>query len=262
MNEETRSGRRGIQSIEIGVRLLEALERADGPLALKDLSAHAGLDPSSAHRYLASFVRCGLVRQDSDTRYDFGPLALHIGLAAVRRIEPIQVTERALPELVAATGYTALLSVWSNRGPTIVHWRRSRIPLVTSLGLGSVLPVARSATGRVLVAFLPPAVTADVIAAEARRENFAREAFERDLERARKTRLSFADSSVIPGLTAAASPVLGWNGEAVAAVTLIAPEHELVRASHPAAQALRKFCDRLSAEFGASRRRPDETRHD
>ena len=68
--------RRGIQSAETGVRLLEALERANGPLALKDLSARADLDPSSAHRYLASFVRCGLVRQEPDARYDLGPLAL------------------------------------------------------------------------------------------------------------------------------------------------------------------------------------------
>src|SRR5262245_24844823 len=116
---------RGIQSIDTGIRLLEAMEKADGPLALKELSARAGLDPSSAHRYLASFVRCGLVRQDSDSRYDFGPLALQIGLAAVRRLDPIQATERALPALVDETGFTALLAVWSNRGPTIVHWQRT-----------------------------------------------------------------------------------------------------------------------------------------
>jgi DNA-binding IclR family transcriptional regulator len=243
--------RRGIQSIDTGIRLLEVLERSDGPLALKDLSAQADMDPSSAHRYLASFVRCGLVRQEADSRYDFGPLALYIGLAAVRRIDPVQVTERALPELVAETGYTALLSVWSNRGPTVVHWQRSRNPLVTNLGLGSVLPVSRSATGTVLVAFLPAAITADTLAAEARRESIDREAFERALERARKTRLAFADNSVIPGLAAAASPVLHWNGEAAAAVTLLAPDRELARPSHPAAVALRKFCDRLSKDFGA-----------
>ena len=246
-----RRKRRGVQSIDTGIRLLEALERADGPLALKDLSAQAELDPSSAHRYLASFVRCGLVRQEPDSRYDFGPLALHIGLAALHRIDPVQLTERALPELVAGTGQTALLTVWSNRGPTVVHWQRSRNPFVTNLGLGSVLPVSRSATGMVLVAFLPATVTADALAAEARRENIDRQAFERAVERARKTRLASVDNSVIPGLAAVSSPVLHWNGEAAAAVTLIGPDHELARLSHPAALALRKFCDRLSKDFGA-----------
>jgi DNA-binding IclR family transcriptional regulator len=243
--------RRGIQSIDTGIRLLEVLEKGEGPLALKELSARAELDPSSAHRYLASFVRCGLVRQDPDTRYDFGPLALRIGLAAVRRIDPVPLTERALPALVAETGYTALLAVWSNRGPTVVHWQRGPTPFVTNLALGSVLPISRSATGAIFVAFLPATVTSDALAAEARREAVDREAFARAVERARKTRLAFVDSSVIPGLSAVSSPVLQWNGEAAATVTLIGLDHELAKASHPAAAALRKLCDRLSKDFGA-----------
>ena len=243
--------RRGIQSIDTGIRLLEVLEKADGPLALKELSAKADLDPSSAHRYLASFAHCGLVRQDPDARYDFGPLALQLGLAAVRRLDPVQQIEQALPALVAETGYTALLTVWSNRGPTVVHWQRSRNPFVTNLGLGSVLPITRSATGAALVAFLPEAVTADAIAAEARREDVDRQAFSRAVERARKHRLAFVDSSVIPGLSAVSSPVLLWNGEAAASVTLIGPDRELAKASHPAVAALRRLCDRLSRDFGA-----------
>lgn len=248
---KSKRARRGIQSIDTGIRLLEVMEKADGPLALKDLSARADLDPSSAHRYLASFVRCGLVRQDPDTRYDFGPLALHMGLAAVRRIDCVQVTEQALPALVEETGYTALLSVWSNRGPTVVHWQRSPNPFVTNLGLGSVLPVTRSATGTIFVAFLPSTVTAAAISTEAKREPIDREAFARAVERARKTGLAFADSSVIPGLSAVSSPVLQWNDQAAAVVTLIGPDPELAKASHPAVGALRRVCDRLSKEFGA-----------
>jgi DNA-binding IclR family transcriptional regulator len=243
--------RRGIQSIDTGIRLLEVLEKADGPLALKELSARADMDPSGAHRYLASFARCGLVQQEADARYDFGPLALHMGLAAIRRLDPVQLTEQALPALATETGYTALLTVWSNRGPTVVHWQRSRNPFVTNLGLGSVLPITRSATGVVLVAFLPEAVTADAIAAEARREDIDRAAFARAVERARKTRLAFVDSSVVPGLSAVSAPVLQWNGEAAAAVTLIGPDRELAKPSHAAVVALRRVCDRLSRDFGA-----------
>jgi len=248
--------RRGIQSAETGVRLLEALERANGPLALKDLSARADLDPSSAHRYLASFVRCGLVRQDPDARYDFGPLAMRIGLAAMQRLDPIQLTERAMPDLVAQTGYTALLSVWSNRGPTVVHWQRSKNPFTTNLALGSVLPIFRSATGAVMVAFLPSTVTAEALAAEGRRENVDREAFTRAVERAKRTRLAYVDSSVIPGLSAISSPVLDWNGEALAAVTLIGTDPELAKPNHPAAPVLRNLCDRLSRDFGTPELRP------
>ena len=108
-------------------------------------------------------MRCGLVVQGADSRYDFGPLALRLGLAAIQRLDPIQATERALPALVEETGFTALLAVWSNRGPTVVHWQRTG-DLVTSLNLGSVLPVARSSLGRMLLAFLPAGVTAEALA--------------------------------------------------------------------------------------------------
>jgi DNA-binding IclR family transcriptional regulator len=243
--------RRGIQSIETGVPLLEALERAGGPLALKDLAARAGLDPSGAHRYLTSFVRCGLVAQRSDSRYDIGPLALRLGLAAIQRTDPVQATEQALPALVEKTGTTALLAVWSNRGPTIVHWQRTG-NLVTSLNLGSVVPVARSSLGRMLLAFLPHGMTAEALALEARREKLDREWLERELERSRKTRLAYADKTVIPGLYATASVVLGWNGEAACAVALIGPDAELARPHNPAALELRATCERLSLDAGAA----------
>jgi DNA-binding IclR family transcriptional regulator len=243
--------RRGVQSIDTGIRLLEVMERAPGPLTLKELSARAELDPGGAHRYLASFVRCGLVQQESDGRYDFGPLALRIGLAAMQRLDPIQATERALPALVEATGFTALLAVWSNRGPTIVHWQRAG-DLVTSLNLGTVLPVTRSSLGRMLLAFLPAAVTGEALAHESRKEKPDGEWLERELERARKSRLAYADKTVIPGLYAAASVVRGWNGEAACGVALIGADAELARQNNPSALKLRALCDRLSAEAGAS----------
>jgi len=245
------NSRRGIQSVDTAIRLLEVLGKTEGPLTLKELSARANMDPSSAHRYLASFARSALVRQHADTRYDLGPLALRIGLAAIRRIDPIQATEEALPALTEQTGFTALLCIWSDRGPTVVHWQRGPTPFVTNLALGSVLPISRSATGAVFVAFLPEAVTAEAIAAEARREDIDRAAFARAVERARKTHLAFVDSSVIPGLAAVSAPVLHWNGEAVASVTLIGPDHELAKSSHPAAIALKRLCNQLSRDFGA-----------
>ena len=100
--------------------------------------------------------------------------------------------------------------------------------------------MTRSSIGRMLLAFLPQGMTAETLAYEAKREKIDREALERELERARKSRLAYADKTVIPGLHAAASVVLGWNGEAACAVALIGPDAELARANNPAALALRR----------------------
>ena len=80
-----RDGQRGIQSIETGARLLNALVDACAPLALGELSSRAGMGPAKAHPYLVSFIRVGLVRQCSSTgHYDLGPFAREI-VAKIRQ---------------------------------------------------------------------------------------------------------------------------------------------------------------------------------
>src|SRR3569832_902371 len=84
--------RAGIQSVEVGFSLLEALSRADGPLMLRDLAAAAGMSAAKAHRYLVSFQRLQLVVQDdSSTRYDLGPSALKLGLASLSRLDAVRL---------------------------------------------------------------------------------------------------------------------------------------------------------------------------
>src|SRR6267378_6261201 len=124
IDDETRgSDRRGIQSVEIGMRVIEALRAAAGPLQLKDLAKAARLPTSNCHRYVVSFVRTGFLIQDLNSgRYDLGPRLLQAGLAALARTDPIAIATTALERLVDATGNTGLLSIWADLGPTIVRW--------------------------------------------------------------------------------------------------------------------------------------------
>ncbi|WP_367194776.1 helix-turn-helix domain-containing protein [Amorphus sp. 3PC139-8] len=73
---------RGIQSIEVGGRLLNALVAHAQPMTLKDLAAAADMAPAQAHGYLASYRRTGLVEQESASgHYQLGPLATRLATA-------------------------------------------------------------------------------------------------------------------------------------------------------------------------------------
>ena len=75
---------RGIQSIEVGGRLLAVLVDAAKPLTLRDLAQKAGMTSAKAHPYLVSFGKLGLVEQDAVTgRYGLGPFALQSRLEIV-----------------------------------------------------------------------------------------------------------------------------------------------------------------------------------
>src|ERR1700674_4450398 len=87
----------GIQTIEGGAKILQALAQAPRPQMLRDLAAAAQMPAAKAHRYLVSFVRMGLVEQQAQTGlYDLGAFALELGLSAVARLEPVTVAASAL----------------------------------------------------------------------------------------------------------------------------------------------------------------------
>jgi DNA-binding IclR family transcriptional regulator len=147
--------RAGIQSVEVGFGLLEALSLAPGPLMLRDLAAAAGMSAAKAHRYLVSFQRLRLVAQDAvSTRYDLGPAALKLGLASLSRLDAVRLARERIVGLGEQIGHTLALAVWGNHGPTIVHWEESAQAITVNLRLGDVMPLLTSATGRCFAAFL------------------------------------------------------------------------------------------------------------
>ena len=91
------SDRQGVQSIEVGLRLVKLLAARGEPLALKDLAAGTGMAAAKAHRYLVSLIRAGLAEQEHESgRYRLGPMALDIGLAALRQVDVLKFGGEAL----------------------------------------------------------------------------------------------------------------------------------------------------------------------
>ncbi len=147
--------RAGIQSVEVGFELLDALSQAEGALMLRDLAAAASMSAAKAHRYLVSFQRMGLVVQDPvSTRYDLGPAALRIGLASLARLDAVKFARERIDGLLAETGHVLAIAVWGNQGPTMVHWIEAPQTVPVTLRLGDVMPLLTSATGRCFAAFM------------------------------------------------------------------------------------------------------------
>ena len=246
MSDDAGGRGRSVQSVETSVRILRALARGGGPMALSELAAKLDMPAAKLHRYLASFVDAGMVDHRRSGSYDLGPVAAEIGMAAVARVDVVNRAADALPALVEDTGCTAMLSVWGSRGPTVVRWERARVPLVTVLGVGSVLPILRTATGRAFIAYLPELVVEEALLSDAAGGTEAEVAAIRNS--VRETGLATADQTFIPGLFALARPVLDLQGHAEAVVTLIATQSSLLDEDGPVWQ---RF---LQADFGAQGR--------
>lgn len=255
----------GLTSLDTALGVLDYLARQDGPRSLSEIGRGCAMPPSKAHRYLASFVAAGLVRQMGRAgHYDLGPGALRLGLAALSRHDFVNAAADALADLSAETGMTVLLSVWANQGATVVRWERGATPTDTSMGLGTTLPLLTSATGRVFLAWGPPRAIAAARAAQlhrlARQTGLSRDrgrdmGHDMDPSEAgldalvagiRTRGFASVEGRFIPGLVAAAAPVLDWQGEAQAAVTLVGIDPALIAPGSAQVERLCACCAGLS----------------
>lgn len=239
MSTEAATRQRGVQSVEVSVRVLKAVAAAGGPAALSDIAARVGMPAAKVHRYLVSLIESEMIVQRASGSYDLGPAAAEIGVAAVARIDVVNRAADGLPGLVDATGCTAMLSVFGTMGPTIVRWERTYPPLITALGVGSVLPVLRSATGRVFLAWLPDRMVAPFIAAESKGE--PAEDVESIRASVKEQGIAEAKEIYIPGLCALAAPVLDMQQQAQAAVTLISTDRGIIKRGSAQRAQLKEF---------------------
>src|SRR5512133_69119 len=216
--------RAGIQSVEVGFGLLEALSLAPGPLMLRDLAAAAGMSAAKAHRYLVSFQRLRLVAQDAtSTRYDLGPAALKLGLASLSRLDAVRLARERVAPLVEQIGHTLALAVWGNHGPTIVHWEESPQAITVNLRLGDVMPLLSSATGRCFAAYLSREAITPLLREEiARAHKQGRSDVPATLAQARalldEVRLRGAArvvDTLLPGMVGFCAPVFDSDGHIV-----------------------------------------------
>src|SRR5262249_16547913 len=159
--------RLGIQSVEVAGAILRALITAGHPAPLKEVARLARLHPGKAHRYLVSLIRIELVEQDAASgHYAVGPMAIALGLVGLRNVDVMRVASALLPSLRDEIDETVLLALWSARGPVVFRLEESARPVFMNIRVGSVLPLLRTATGRVFAAFLSDEHTRDLIEAE------------------------------------------------------------------------------------------------
>ncbi|MCG5074342.1 IclR family transcriptional regulator [Paraburkholderia tagetis] len=146
---------RGIQSVEVGARLLRVLADARVPLAPSDLAAGADIASSQAHAYLVSLTRLGLIKRDAlSGRYEAGPLALRLGLLHLAQEPALREAVPRAAALAQAHNCSIALCIAGPQGPTIVRYEHASLPLHVNLHVGTVMSLPATSTGRVFCAFL------------------------------------------------------------------------------------------------------------
>lgn len=243
--------RRGIQSMEVGLRVLDALVALGEPSALGAIAQSCGLPSSQTHRYLASLVEAGMAQQDSASgRYDVGPAALRLGLGALARIDAFQITDTAISAFAQRSGRTVQIAALGPMGPTLIRWWGGRHAVMTSCNLGSVLPLITSATGQIFLAYTPENEIAPLLEAEMRGLGHTMAEIETIRTHVHAAGTAKVNGTMVMELRAAAFPIFDLQGRPVLSVTMLTSTARPLPDDEELAIELGEVCRQISLKLG------------
>lgn len=252
--------RQGIQSVEVGFRLLRVLAAANRPMMLRDIAKGAGMPAAKAHRYMVSFMRVGIIEQESSSgRYDLGAYAIELGLSGLGRLDPVRLSGPILEALCEEIHETVALAVWGTHGATIVRIADAGGPITITLRPGTVLPLSNSATGRAFAAFYRSPFLKQMLDEELKASSAStkvavttlRRQLEKTLTEIRGCGIARASGSLTPGINGFSTPVFDHTGSMVAAITSLGSVGEFdVDWDSPVALAMKTAAANLSSRLG------------
>jgi IclR family acetate operon transcriptional repressor len=206
--------------------VLEALVRAPGPSTLGELMQATGLPKPSLHRTLALFEDAGYVQREPAGRaYAVGPRLASLGLAILTNDAGATLRRAILRSLVADVGETCNLAMLRKGEVAYLDRVEADWPLRLHLPLGVSVPPHCSASGKLLLAWLP-AAERDALIAELPLPRHTehtitdRALLARELDRIVDTGYAVDDEEYVVGVACVAVPVRLATSGVVAAVAV------------------------------------------
>lgn len=148
--------RTGLSSVRNAARVLKAFSGRNPSYGVTELARHLELSTSTVHRLLSSLAAEHLIEQDPETgRYRLG-LAVYDLVAATGEYD---LTEAVLPPMTVLrhrTGETVQVGVLDGREVVYVERLQSPRTLRMFIDVGRRNSTHSTATGKVLLAYLPP----------------------------------------------------------------------------------------------------------
>lgn len=218
-----------VSALARGMQMLEAFAGERQQLSLTEAAARAGLEKSTAFRFIHTLEQLGYLERDPETRlYRPSLKLLRFGFAALDSLEMVQVAQPFLKALSARCGETTNMSV--RDGDEIVYVARIKTQRILNVGLeiGSRLPAWCTSMGKAQLMDLSPAELRALLGEgpfPGSGPNAAADlhALLADLEGVRRRGYAVNDEELAAGVRSVAAPVRDRGGAIVAAINISVP---------------------------------------
>lgn len=221
------------QSLERGLRVIEAAAAVGGPVTLSEIARKTSLPRSTTHHILRALVEFGYLAQDGDARpYRIGPRLFRLTGAGWSKEQLAEIAMPFLDELSRRTGEGTSLAILRDGIVTIVAKRESTGPVRVVQEIGARRPIHCTAVGKILAAWLPERERDGIIARTTFEPMTARTittpaAFRRELAHICATGFAIDNEEHIEGIRCIAAPVRDHSGEVRAVLCVVGPKSRL-----------------------------------
>ncbi len=242
----------GIKSVENAARVLRVMAQGPASMRLADIAAATGMTRSAARGYLVSLLRTGLVAQDpGNSAYMLGDASLQLGLAALRRVDALQLAREGMSELAALIGETVGLAIWSDSGPVFVATIESAATSMYELRVGAQPHLLHTATGRIFLSWMDEARWRPVLDRSSAASPKRHTPIDRIIDEVRRQGFAMIDTAPgMPSFAGAAAPIFDHSGALRCAIVTVGRFDDTPSRRSDVACALVNVCRRVSERLG------------
>jgi IclR family transcriptional regulator, pca regulon regulatory protein len=223
-----------IQSLERGLTVLRSFDDEHPQQTVADVARRTGLDRAAARRFLLTLEALGYIEHDS-RQYRLTPQTLQLGYAFLASLPWWQAAQRIGERLTARIGVSSAVGILDQQNITYVAYASAgRFPLLLNRSVGTQLPAAATAIGRVLLASLPADQLGEWLG-RVRLEKYTthtlatRPALERALQEVRASGFCVVDQELADGLRSIGVPIRNRAGDVVAGISVSVADGHLRR---------------------------------
>lgn len=211
------SAQANVKVIERALGMLNCFSKERLSLSLMDISREMELPPSTTSRILATLEGEGFLYRDEETqRYFLGPSMARLGSLCYAHMDFRRISVPYMVQLRELFNESVGLYVASKGYRVCIERIESTHPLKRIINVGDRLPLARGASGRLLLAYQPPCVIAEILADDPYTDL-------QRLEEIRTLGYSISQSEREEGVVSVAAPVFDSLGNVIAALNISGP---------------------------------------
>lgn len=238
-----------IQSLQIGIGILEIIAEQNRPLKFTEIQELTGISKSNLYKYINTFVQSQILHRDSETgSYLFGSKLIKFGLVAADQENVLGRITPYLEMLSKKSNCSVTYSIWTENGPMVIKLYNSNGGFNIGVQVGTILPPGSSA-GKIFLTFKEQPLISEWKEQELEGMPLEqREAFEQELRTIRQSEIAFAAEPIVQSVSSVSFPVFNHQKQLISAVAVVGFNGQIPKTEdEPLSQYIKEISKQISS---------------